>query len=315
MSKTRGSAPVVERSVYFFRIDTGISAAGKPNKLDLSNAVEQISKMPFAADSKRYWTLPSGDALALWTPSAGKFDRFNLAAVRRSSLPQSELNGKLSDLRLADGAGLHEPSHIKILPDNILGVEFNFYGPRVSRLPGYLRHAVPTLSDFALEALLRKDVEAQLKNHSEIRTLDLYIRPSYVDSVTAASKGLGAAFDSIRAVSRAGVIGLTLRPEPYKRDALPSKVLKAVKKLAKRNDLNENVSTFKVRGFNQVEDRTEVLDLLQDQLVTKKQIVTLGTRSRAIDSSAAFDAIDQAYDELKDEIRVSAGLGVIDGGS
>ena len=310
MTNPRGKKRSVTRSIHFFRMDAGADASGKPVKIDLAAAVEEVSKLPFGPTSRRYWTQPSGDAIGLWVPSVTAYDRFSLATIRRSSLPQSELNGTLSDLNLGAGAGLHEPVHMKVLPNNILGVEFNFYGPRPSRLPMYLEHAIASKNGFELEALLRQDAAAQLKNHSEIRVLDLYIRPSYVASVEEANKGLGKAFRAIEAASKAEVIGLTLRPEPYKRTALGAKMLKGVKRLAKRKDLNENVSTFKVKGFNQVEDRSELLDLLQDQLVAKKQILTLGDRSRAIDPGSAFDAIDEAYDELESQIEAAAGIGV-----
>ena len=59
--------------------------------------------------------------------------------IRRTGLPQLEQAGTVSDLKIADNAGLVEAVHVVFFPDNIVGADFNFYGPRLSRLGYYLR--------------------------------------------------------------------------------------------------------------------------------------------------------------------------------
>lgn len=280
-----------------------------PVKLDLTNTLQKVSNVPFAANSRRYWPQRGGDAIGLWDVlTATAHDRFILVAVRRSSLPQSEHNGNLADLNLGVGAGLHEPIHVKLFPDNLFGIEFNFYGPRPSRIPLYMKHVIPDSQDFVLEALLRKDAQDQLQHQSEMRLLDLHLRPSYVTQVQEASKSLGEAFDAMRKLSKAEVLGLTLRPEPNKRSILGEGILKAARRLARRDDLSENVMKFKAKGLNELTGRVEMVNLLEDQLVSHTNIVTLGPRSRAVDSSAASDAIDAAFDKLRPELLVAAGI-------
>lgn len=54
-----------KRNVYFFRIDAGADDNGVPLKVDLSPAVQRISKLPFA-DTGRYQSIGvDGDRLCV----------------------------------------------------------------------------------------------------------------------------------------------------------------------------------------------------------------------------------------------------------
>lgn len=55
-----------------------------------------------------------------------------------------EQAGALSDLRIPTHAGLAETIHIVVFPDNIVGADFNFFGPRLSRFSRYLKEKAPT---------------------------------------------------------------------------------------------------------------------------------------------------------------------------
>ncbi|MDF2506232.1 MAG: hypothetical protein K0Q52_91 [Microbacterium sp.] len=309
MSQTPSTTPrskQIERRIYFFRLDAGSNGDGTAKPVDLGPALEAIDDLPFTSESRRYWGQKGGDDIALWTH--GKGDRFSLAAVRRANLPRSESGGTLTDLALGAAAGLHEPIHVRIYGHNLLGVESNFYGPRISRLAPYLQHALGERApQFAAEALLRQDSAERLNHVDELRVVELYLRPSYIDQVHRASKSLGNAFEAMNGLSKAEVLGLTLRPEPNQRTPLGSKILKGIKKVAGRADMPDNVHRFKAKGVTE-SGRVEAIDLLEDQLVTKRKIVTMGARSRAVDPQATFDAIDEAYGELESELIRATGL-------
>lgn len=105
-------------------------------------------------------------------------------------------------------------------------MEFNFYGPRPSRLASYLRRVVgdrlcPT---FTMNALLRQDVLTQLNRLDEIRVLKLAIRPSYAATVRQADRDLGTAFHAATRVGTPQLVALRLSPEPYGRNWLGQRV-------------------------------------------------------------------------------------------
>lgn len=308
----RNDPPTSERSIYFYRADAGLQASGKPIAINLKPVLERINKLAYA-DGQRYLAQDDGNVLCSWVDSVDD-QRMRLATIRRSGLPLIEQAGGLNALDLTADQGLYEPIHLQIFDNNIVGVEFNFYGPRLSRLGSYLRRVVgdnhcPT---FTLNPLLRQDVLVQLNRLSQIRVLELAIRPSYASTVRQADQDLGAAFQAASRVGAPQLVTLKLSPEPHARDWLGQRVLGAARSLASRGDMRENTKTFKVNGFDNQTAKVEAVDVLRDHLVASKRIVRLNVRSRAVDDNAAYAAITQAYSDLKEELNqaASAQLGV-----
>ena len=299
---------LVTRGIYFFRLNGGVDSRGVPIPVDLAPSVLSIDGLPFAAGSRRYWIQPGGDAIALWANGPGSYDRFSLAIVRRSAYPQTELNGALTPLALAAGVGLHEPIHVRLFPDNIVGVEFNFYGPRPTRLPGYFQYALPGSQDFVIEALLRQDAKDQLDKQSGLRLLDLQIKSAYAADVLQATKTLGKMFGVMSTGSNAEVIGLLLRPDRNELTLLPKKIMTGVRKLAGAHDLPGNALRFRAKGVNATTGRTDLIDFLDDKLISRQKIVAVGPQSQAVDSTAAYAAIEQAHTDLLPQLLVATGI-------
>jgi len=176
-SPGRRRVETAKRSIYFFRIDGGAGVDGVPINVDLHPTLQKLDGLPFrpVEDGGRY--VASGDAdLCVWV---GEICKIRFANIRRNALPLAEVGGQLTDLNLADEAGIYEVSHLCIFPDGIVGMEFNFYGPRPSRLAPYLRRAVgEDCPEFTLEALLRQDVAAVLSRQKAVRKLDLKRSPA-----------------------------------------------------------------------------------------------------------------------------------------
>jgi hypothetical protein len=313
VTKINQSPKTVERRIQFFRADAG-ATNGIPNDLDLTSSIEAVANLPFKEGSKRYWMQDNGDAIAVWMPegtNAG-LDRFAFAGVRRNALPRAELNGTLSALPLTVGQGLHEATHVRFFSNNIVGVEFNFYAPRVTRIPSYFNNALSAVPEFSLEPLIRQDMLELLRKQQELRMLSLQVRRSYVDTVAKADKSLGKALKALTQASSAEIVGLVLRPDAYGKSPLSKDIFTFAKKLAKRDDLRPNSTQFVVRGVNSESGRVDVVDLLQDQLVGKRSVLTVGNRSRAVKSTSAYEAIESAYSELKDELESAAGISLVE---
>ena len=144
----RAAAPTLERKIHFYRANIGIDGGGKPLPFDPTAALAAITAMPFADGmAGRYLLDDDGNAVCVWPGSAGVRTTLRFCQIRRTGLPQLEQGGTVSDLNLAADAGLLEPVHVAFFSDNIVGADFNFYGPRLSRLGYYLRvkssNAVP----------------------------------------------------------------------------------------------------------------------------------------------------------------------------
>ena len=257
----RKEPPSSERSIYFYRADAGLQTSGKPVAVDLKPVLEHVGELA-CADGQRYLAQDDGNVLCSWVDSVDQ-QRFRLATIRRGSSPLIEEGGNLNGLDLTANQGLYEPIHVQVFDNNIIGVEFNFYGPRPSRLSSYMRRVAGTnlCPTFTLNPLLRQDVVAQLDRLQEIRVLELAIRPSYASTIRQADQDLGAAFRAAARVGTPQLVTLKLSPEPHGRNWLGQRVLTTARTLAGRGDMRENTKIFKVNGLDEQTAHVEEVDV------------------------------------------------------
>jgi hypothetical protein len=310
-SRGRRAANVAKRSIYFYRIDGGAGEDGVPINVDLHPALQKLGGLPFLPVEEGGRYLASGDAdQCVWVDKVGEICEIRFANIRRNALPLAEIGGELADLNLADEAGIYEVSHLCIFPDGIVGMEFNFYGPRPSRLAPYLRRTVgEDCPEFTLEALLRQDVADLLSRKRAVRKLDLSIRQPYIAVVAQANASLGSALRAAETASHADCIGVYLEPEPYQRRNLDDGILDMLRRLVRRSDLRENVRTLKATVVDQ-EERTEEIDLLRDELISMKTILRQHGRTRVLLDDDAYAKIIDAHTERLDDLSVAASVSV-----
>jgi hypothetical protein len=151
-SRKQRKGGTAKRSIHFFRIDGGADDGGIPIAIDLRPALQKVNGLSFRDEAAGGRYVASGDAdQCAWVDEIGEICKIRFANVRRNALPQAEADGELTDLPLADHAGICEVSHLAIFPDGIVGIEFNFYGPRPSRLAPYLRRSATAAQSSSLK--------------------------------------------------------------------------------------------------------------------------------------------------------------------
>ena len=310
--KKNGGPPTLERKIHFYRADIGVDDSGKPLPFDPVPAIAAIGRLPFTdGPGGRYLIDDDGNAVCAWPGRSKTPPMLRFCQIRRTGLPQLEQAGTVSDLNIAADAGLLEPVHVVFFADNIVGADFNFYGPRLSRLGYYLRtksnNSVPLAS---FHPLLRHDVAEQLDHLTEIRLFELRVKASYIETIRKADTSLGAAFAANAHVLEGNVeeLELVLRPTKGTRHGALARLLGPLKDIARGSELRENSERFRVAGKHDETGKVEHIDLLRDQLIARKQILRLGERSRAVEASSAFEAIAAAHDDLQDDLRRAASL-------
>jgi hypothetical protein len=186
----------------------------------------------------------------------------------------------------------------------VLGLDFNFYGPRASRLVEYFESKAKGIgpNGFSLLPILKKDAYEQLAKVGSLKLVDFKVAASFAEAQKDADKSLFSSLASAASFSGAKEVEIVLRPAKYSREKLNSSILSWVKKVAKQSGLHEASSRFVVQGEEKDSCAGVKIDLLNDQLIAYKRIARVNNRSRAIDSSAAFIAIRDAYSELKIDI-------------
>lgn len=310
--RPRRAKPTIERKIHFYRVDAGTNAGGRPIDYDPRPALQAVERLPFTDDGHgRYLDDDDGNAICVWPEIGAERTALRFCQVRRNGLPQVEENGVVNDLTIAENAGLLEPVHVVFFGENIVGADFNFYGPRLSRLGYYMRAKSggngPLLQ---FMPLLNRDIADQLNRLNDIALFDLRIKAAYVETVRQADESLGEAFAANARIldGDAEDIQLVLRPERGQRQGAFRRLLQPIRSLVGVRDFRENTERFQVRGRMNDTGKIDTIDLLRDQLIATKQILRVGERSRAVQAESAYQAIEMAYNELRESLRVAAGL-------
>ena len=289
-----------------------MDAGGRPLTFDPASALTAIDGLPFLdGPTGRYLLDDDGNAVCAWPGAHRALQSLRFCQIRRTGLPQLERAGTVSDLNIAADAGLLETVHVTFFPDNIVGADFNFYGPRLSRLGYYLRLKSGNRIPLAIfNPLLRNDMAEQLDHLTEIRLFDLKVKASYVETIRKADASLGDAFDANARVLDGAVdeLELVLKPSKESRPSALRRLRDGLKTLARGRGLRENAQRFQVKGKHDGTGKVEIIDLLHDQLISRKQVLRIGERSRAVNADSAFEAISAAHDELGEYLRQAASL-------
>lgn len=309
MPRNRQRQSTLERKIYFYRMHVGTDAAVAPVTFDPRTALRTIDTIPFVGSQERYLVDGESNAVCAWVDDLGAEPKIRLVRIRRTGLPQIEEAGLLSDLNLAVNAGLAEPVHVIFFPNNIVGADFNFHGPRLSRLAFYLHFkggdGVPVVN---FEPLLRLDISAQLDRLRDVRLFNLKVRPSYASAVAEADQDLGSAFQAAEHLGDTEEVQILIKPNRQGQSSLFGRLIGIARQLIRRTDLRTEASKFVINGRCQDSDRVEPIDLLRDQLIAHRQIISLGPRSRAPSPESAYLAIQSAYNDLHTELENAASI-------
>src|SRR5258708_3313924 len=167
------------RTVLFFKVHGGIDPKGGLRNYDVSAALQQIGALTFTSGDR--YLVESDDKVTCCWPES---NRLCLATVRRGDLPRVEQDGALRPLRIPAKSGLAEETHFVFFSHGIVGVLFNFYGPRPTRLVAYVAAKCRApLDTMRLEPLVRQDIAAQLDGLAGIRLFDLAVRRPAVEII------------------------------------------------------------------------------------------------------------------------------------
>ena len=304
----KGPKTTIICRVFFYRVNAGVQAdTGEPKNLNFQPVIQQLNSMPFDAGAGRYLDSEDGRQLCCWSESSSYPFRIQMAYIRRGQHPPLESLGKLSPLNLPSGQGLAEITHLVVFKDGICGAEFNFYGPRASQLPYYFALKLSEICPaFRLATLLRPNLAARLAALSDITLLSLKVRASFSTILKQADEDLGAALEANKKAVNA-------RPEDeieliFKRKknknlesrSVPQKLLTAIRNLAIRPDLKEQVSIFKVDG--ETGSGSGILDILHEQFAERKEVQPALDETGGVDPISMYEVIEAAYSTFQEEL-------------
>lgn len=293
----------IKRKIHFFQI-RHIS----PNtEFVIANAVEERRQKAFTRPAKdinsAYMADEDGDPqLGLWIHrSHANCFRLAIGTVRSNALPAVDDHGNVTPLDIADKS-LLELTHCVFFPTGIVGAEFNFYGPRITRLTEYFAEKCPSHARFKLTAIANRDASQMLDKLREIQLLHLRVFPRKIPDEMLADGGLFDFLGNLGGVSGAENFEIILRPRLHSQDSLGNSVMEIVKGLVGWPQMHDAVDQLKVEGKTRTSNTRESFDLLSDKFVVQEDVLKAKENSRSVDSSDMFSAIHRAYNGIERDL-------------
>ena len=157
---------------------------------------------------------------------------------------------------------------------------------------------------------MRPDLAAKLAAMQDIKVLNLKVRASYASVLEQANADLGSAFRAtINAVSAREQDELELvfvrkRGKTLTPRSVPSALMEGIRKLAKRSDLREQASIFKITGADSAGSRP--LDILSEQFTAEQTVMPAQGSMGSVDSESMFSAIEAAYSDVQAQLTAAS---------
>lgn len=305
----RRSAPkdTLERTIQFYRVDAGQDEAGQPNPFDHAAFLDQVDKLTWTpGDNSRYMLNDNESEICAHIDGP---DCLRLGRVRRGGLPLVEDAGAVTPLTISPQQGLLEAIHVVWFDDRIVGADYNHYGPRLSRLGHYFAEKFNLGNALVrFRPLLKQDALDELGHLENLTLLRMKVRASYAEQLAQQNSSIGGMFSSaLDAIGDAGAeIEIAIRPSPEGRQNALQRFMGEIRDIVRSDEYRTGVKTLKVTGRHDETHKLDVVDLLSDQLVSRKGILRADDRSRAISATSAYEAIREAYDELQPELEAAA---------
>ena len=221
------------------------------------------------------------------------------------------------DLNIADEQGLLEAIHVVFFENNIVGADYNHFGPRVSRLPFYMgkkaNDEIP--NRIRVTNLVRGDPAAVLDTLAGLHLLDLSVIPTHVEVVQQHNRGLGGALAaSAEITEEPEVVSLNIKASRNTEPGLLQDIGDALRAMARNEEFRAGAKKLRIQGRRQGQRKIETFDLLKDDITASVQMIRLNPRGRALDPNHAYAQIVAAYKELYDDIQKAVGVMDVDQG-
>ena len=286
----------VKRRIHFFRADSGTEASGLPVAARPREWLRELQELEFTDDdTSRYLAIEDGDVLWAKELDQSSYPAMQFCRSRRSALPQRERRGTISDLGIEPDEGLVEPVHTVFFPNNVVGAEYNHFGPRISRLSYYLEKKLGGQKT-RFRPLLRENAEDILDRLLDLRVLEFNIDRSAIESLEQVDQSLASAFDANRnLVTGQERISVVLKFERTDQAGALQRFSGMIRHILGADDGPGSVMKLSARGKLYDTNRVQTIDLLSDFVVFESEFMCVSPRSRAIDAGSAVSIIEGVY--------------------
>lgn len=289
-----------EKKIYFYKLNMKNGS----QVVDPQTVFSHINSLPFSDgfdDNERYLKLYDGNVRSMFIDEISPQIRFQIGTKRTNGLPSLETKGETSPLKIPADSGLFESAHCMIFPNNVVGFESNFYGPRPNALKDYISNKAQILVDkVELIPLVRTDIYELLSRIGDIRLFRLRLHRDM--DVSELGDNLKDAFGALKHVSDAEYLEVSVKTRSYSNDQINISFLDKLKLWLSRADAKHGIDDCTIRAKDTITNKVDTFDLLQQYILATKYVVKQDDIHRSVDSVAMYRAINEAYIEMRGEI-------------
>lgn len=227
-----------------------------------------------------------------------------LHTIRRVNLPSEDANGRIVDLSINEAHGLAEGTHFLFCPRNVVVCLYNHQGPRIKRLGSWLHDRLGL--DVSFVPLLRADTWAVVEQMRTITAVEVSIPAAQARALEPPPDNDDDLLTALRASGDASQSG-SLRVSwtvGRGRDRMPQSRMRGLAESLFRLD-KRGFKVAKIHGRLEGVKAPVPVDLIEDQLVTRRTVDPERQRSRRISTASAYEAMDDTYDSFRDQIQTA----------
>lgn len=285
------------RTIHFYRIWNHRDEEGHLQRLDAAELCETVAELQQTDD--RYITDKNDVDSTCWLDQPTDNDRLVMATIKRKDFPLTERKtGERGTLELLADEGLAEIAHVRFLPNNIIGVDYNHFGPRPSRLKYFLQDKAPEkYRKLDIKAIVDLDTMALLGNLNTFKRLDVRLTEHTMNTLPDNAQHYMQSLHGLFGIMGGDVlefaVGTTQRDQRLEAEQARQFALYLFQN---RGNLGPH-SKVLVHGYT-ANGKPIELDLLSDKIVSEQRVLRMHGRSRTVDSQDAFRAIGDAYNQV-----------------
>lgn len=269
-----------------------------------SPQVHRVVKAAQDADQDCYHVDGYDATRTLMEALGGRRPHLALHTIRRDNLPSEDDGGKVVDLSISVNSGLAEGTHFIFCPRNIVVCLYNHHGPRIRRLGDWLDARMDIEVGFI--PLYRLDAWGIIESMNRLSGIEITIPAAQARALAPAApqedpEGL---LEALRATGRAALGGQVHLSWTVGRgeDRLPQSRMRALASTLYRMN-KDGMSVARIRGRVDGVKQPVPVDLIHDQLVTRRTVEPEVERSRRLNAESAYAAMEGTYEEFKEQIR------------
>ncbi len=289
------------------------------NQEGVANAIKQIlPTLAFSHSSPHscYYSIEKGTQLLFMKIEKMQSNQFYgfLGLTRMDDLPAIDNLGTEKPLNLNTTEGLLEKSHFFLTPKYINGkkgfalvFEYNHFGPRISRFGEYLANKL-NMQKIGIMRFVRKDLLKEVEESNSLRSFQLKFTqqvygkndkryyPTLFDLFQSTKKYAGETCTIIISAGRSKKSQIGIR-----------KLLSDVIEKIQRSDDTGNIKCAKIKYVNNSTDKIDLVNLLQANIEQEIFVEKEDPKHRNVKSESMYSALEDVYNEIKNNTLKDAG--------